>query len=106
MSGTAEYIVHKVYDNERTRGKIRQGSEVARITASTYKWGPGNAIEAFAKSKNPPPGLYLVTGPGTGGKQVFSVYDVKYPAFTIEGTRSGGIQLYGERESEETEATA
>lgn len=90
MSETAEYVVFKVYDSER------QGSEVWRGEASTYKWGPGNAIERFVHEERPPAGKYLVVGPGTPrNQQVFSIYTVAYPAFTIDGTRSGGLQPYG-----------
>jgi hypothetical protein len=95
---SAEYVVFKVYDNER------QGSEIARVEASTYKWGPGNAMEKFVAEQRPPAAKYLIMGPGSPtNKLVWCIYTVKYPSFTIEGTRSGGIQLYGEQTSINTD---
>lgn len=51
---TAEYVIHRVYDTEV------QGSEVARIEASTYKWGPGNAFQRYIREQRPPAGKYMV----------------------------------------------
>lgn len=95
---SAEFIIHKVFNDN-----LRQGHEVGRVTVSTNKWGPSNAIEKFVRENRPPAGKYLVTGDqGTYGNPdtgpgVFSLYTVAYPDFTIEGTRAGGVQIYGQR---------
>lgn len=49
---TAEFVIHKVFD----RRPRLQGHEVARVTVSTNKWGPANAIEKFVRENKPPAG--------------------------------------------------
>lgn len=93
-----EFVIHKVQGGRGIADA--RGHEVGRVVVSTYKWGPGNAIEKFVRESQPDPGFYLVTGDQGSygnpriGPGVFSVYEVRYPDFTITGTRSGGVQIY------------
>lgn len=103
---TAEFVIHDITDSETRNLRLSDrphGHEVARLVVSTNKWGPGNAIEKFVREQHPPEGFYLVTGDqgsyGSNiGPAVFNIYEVRYPSYTITGTRAGGIQLYGTRE--------
>lgn len=111
MSREAEFIIYRISDDAaRPRVEHLSGREVGRVTVSTHKWGPGNAIEKFVREDHPPEGVYLVAGDQdsstnnnpayASGPSRFNTYEVRYPQYVIEGTRSGGWQLYGNQAME------
>lgn len=106
MNSEAEFIIYRVSDESgRQRVEKLSGREVGRVTVSTHKWGPSNAIQKYVRENHPPEGVYLVAGDQdqatqdnpayANGPGRFNTYEVRYPQYAIEGTGAGGWQLYG-----------